>query len=360
MPQLDGLRGIAVLAVQWYHFSPVGRHALGATFGEIGVGLFFVLSGFLISGVLIDASTATVQPSDRWVLFRHFYIRRLLRLAPLFYVVLIIAVVLNVPTFRENWGWHAFYASNFYQWFHGRGGYGSNLWSLAVEEQFYLFWPLLIVFLPLKLHRVLMVLMVLAAPLFRMVVVKTMPAYDPCLMLPSALDFLGAGSILAAAERGGFGRLRAASLARAFLVTGILVVIAVQWFSLPWYFRQTGFALCFGWFVGSAGRGFSGWTGRFLSSHPMVFMGKISYGVYVWQGFALFYWYWLLDSSPLPLSRVFTLSGVPQAFYQDEIVAKLMALIITLVAALASYWFLESPIHSLRRHFPYSRKRPAH
>jgi peptidoglycan/LPS O-acetylase OafA/YrhL len=134
----------------------------------------------------------------------------------------------------------------------------------------------------------------------------------------------------------------------------------VQWLAVPWFFRQTGFALCFGWFVWSAGHGFSGWTGRFLSSRPMVFMGKISYGVYVWQGFALFYWYWLLDSSPLPLSRVFTLSGVPQVFYQDEIVAKLMALIITLVAALASYWFLESPIHSLRRHFPYSRKRPAH
>ena len=73
-PQLDGLRAIAVLLVLWFHNSPFGNHALGFSLGEIGVGLFFVLSGFLISGILIDSSASTGNSSEKWRLLRHFYI----------------------------------------------------------------------------------------------------------------------------------------------------------------------------------------------------------------------------------------------------------------------------------------------
>jgi peptidoglycan/LPS O-acetylase OafA/YrhL len=141
--------------------------------------MVFALSGFLISGMLIDASAAASNPREKWYLLRHLYIRRLLRLAPLFYADLLIAVLLNVPTFRESWAWHVVYASNFYQWFHGQGGWGSHLWSLAVEEQFYLFWPLILIFMPRYLRRSVMVLMLIAAPLFRLLMLNLVPDNDP-------------------------------------------------------------------------------------------------------------------------------------------------------------------------------------
>jgi peptidoglycan/LPS O-acetylase OafA/YrhL len=177
-------------------------------------------------------------------------------------------------------------------------------------------------------------------------------------MLPSAWDYLGAGCLLAAAGRLELGRLRPESLALGLLVAGLAMIAAVQLLGLSSTFRQTGLALCFGWLVWSAAKGFSGWLGRFLGSAAMVFIGKISYGIYVIQGFALFYWYWLLYSSPLPVSRICAKLGIPVSVFEGHAVTIAMEILITVVAALISYHFLETPIQSLKRHFPYTRSRP--
>jgi len=356
MPQLDGLRAIAVLLVLWFHNSPVGRHVLGYSLGEIGVGLFFVLSGFLISGILVDSSASAANSSEKWYLLRHFYIRRLLRLAPLYWAVLLLAVILDVPTFREFWGWHAAYASNFYQWFHGQGGHGSHLWSLAVEEQFYLLWPLVLVFLPRYLQRPATISMLIAAPVFRILMPHLVPDHDPSRMLPNAWDYLGVGCLLAASGRAKFGRLRSSTLALGLLIAGVTIITAVQMLGLSWTFRQTGLALCFGWLVWSAGEGFSGCFGRLLGSPPMVFIGNISYGIYIIQGFALFYWHWFFYSSPLPGYRICVKLGIPVSIFDGLAAEIVIRILLTFLLALISYSFLESPIQSLKRFFPYTRK----
>jgi peptidoglycan/LPS O-acetylase OafA/YrhL len=163
---LDGFRGVAVLAVVAAHFWSIeaGTGLLGwltavCGSGWIGVELFFVLSGFLITGILCDNK----RTARGWSYFKAFYGRRLVRIFPLYYACLLIAFVI-VPAFVPNsfWAhypdshelmsetiqnqwWFWAYLSNFYM-AHGEGvffGMGA-IWSLAIEEQYYLAWPLLV------------------------------------------------------------------------------------------------------------------------------------------------------------------------------------------------------------------------
>jgi peptidoglycan/LPS O-acetylase OafA/YrhL len=157
LPALDGIRGLAVLGVMAEHYeirdwpwragfqSPVW-HAI--QLGGVGVDLFFVLSGFLITGILLD----TRSRSDY---FRTFMLRRALRIFPLYYAALVVIFVLvpltlpaefpGTPDAVQLWYWS--YLVNFLLaakgWAAG-APLGAHFWSLAVEEQFYLFWPLLV------------------------------------------------------------------------------------------------------------------------------------------------------------------------------------------------------------------------
>ena len=147
-PALDGMRAIAVLMVMVTHFLPKRL-----PFGWMGVQIFFVLSGFLITGILFD----TRATRHRW---RNFYVRRTLRIFPLYYglIFLVLLVIVwtrsKVPGVFSLW---LFYGQNFF-WLVDRGMHPDavltsdghliaiigHLWSLAVEEQFYLVWPIVV------------------------------------------------------------------------------------------------------------------------------------------------------------------------------------------------------------------------
>jgi peptidoglycan/LPS O-acetylase OafA/YrhL len=135
MPQLDSLRAIAVIGVMVHHFWPNGEVLLGLTTGFLGVQLFFVLSGFLITGILLrarDVVAAGLQSTTSAI--RQFYIRRLLRIFPLFYRMLAVAWIVGLPEVRDSLPWHLTYATNVY-FVHIEDWHGSvsHLWSLAVE-----------------------------------------------------------------------------------------------------------------------------------------------------------------------------------------------------------------------------------
>ena len=146
MPRLDGLRGIAILLVLFHQLDRIGGRDLASRLiersfdlGWIGVQLFFVLSGFLISGILLDSR-------GRPGAWRDFLARRALRIFPLYYGALVLLLVVlpalgvTPPGFREHSLWYWLYLSNWTQPY--QGGSLPHFWSLAVEEQFYLVWPL--------------------------------------------------------------------------------------------------------------------------------------------------------------------------------------------------------------------------
>jgi peptidoglycan/LPS O-acetylase OafA/YrhL len=156
LPALDGVRGIAILWVVLHNFSVVDSgtfhslpgHALAAflSAGWSGVTLFFVLSGFLITGILLDS-----QKSPHY--FRNFYVRRVLRIFPLYYTVLAIAFLLwpllapmpsRLAEDAQHQAWLWTYLSNWVMPYDKTTKVFPHFWSLAVEEQFYLLWPFLL------------------------------------------------------------------------------------------------------------------------------------------------------------------------------------------------------------------------
>ena len=154
IPALDGLRGIAILLVVLHNAPDFPTHSSGfiwlaaivGTVGWIGVELFFVLSGFLITRQLLDS-----QRSGNY--YRAFFGRRILRIFPLYYVALLIGLVVfplvfpgavdsSSPRRDQIWLW-----TFLFNWAHpfGTAGFGfSHFWSLAIEEQFYLIWPFVV------------------------------------------------------------------------------------------------------------------------------------------------------------------------------------------------------------------------
>ena len=169
MPQLDGLRAFAVGAVLIRHFFYPERIG-GVDFALLAVWLFFVLSGFLITGILLRSrDQVEYHGHQRYLELRQFYIRRFLRIFPLYYLVLSIAALLDLSDVRDTIFWHLAYASNYL--FAIQGQYGSvtgHLWSLAVEEQFYLLWPALILFAPRRFLLKVIITAIAVGPTFRL------------------------------------------------------------------------------------------------------------------------------------------------------------------------------------------------
>lgn len=163
---LDGLRGMAVALVIAYHLNLVG-------IGWVGVQLFFVLSGFLITRLLLALDGQQGLATQ----LRVFYGRRALRIVPLalLYLLLLLAALPLLPDAQQTavaaqWPFAASYTSNWYvmgEW-HARTFYLDHFWSLAVEEQFYLLWPLLVLTLPRRWLPAVMLALVLAGPLLRL------------------------------------------------------------------------------------------------------------------------------------------------------------------------------------------------
>jgi peptidoglycan/LPS O-acetylase OafA/YrhL len=351
MRQLDGLRTLAVAAVAWSHW--MGAYQFGFEWGLMGVNLFFVLSGFLITGILLDSRAGAVGAAGRWFAIRQFYARRVLRIFPLFYMTLALLALFNVRPIRETFVWHFSYLSNVY--FFQRGSWQpgiSHFWSLAVEEQFYLFWPYLILFLPVRMLRPVVLGLIGLAPAYRVVMALAFPEKPLAFVLTiGCLDALGIGALLAYAQRNGVNsRWEAGALARWLLWLGLpawaAVAVLEQLHLAPGpllQMRQTFLDMVFGWVILNAAKGFKGWAGGFLQLSPMVYLGKISYGLYVFHNLAVY-------------GLVFAVRElhVPAVLLTVPWIHRLCLLVLTISAAAVSWHFYEKPLNDLKRFFPYN------
>jgi len=356
MPQLDGLRAVAVLLVVWAHWAPEAyRNIAGTNLGFIGVQMFFVLSGFLITGILVNVHQEVRRPEDRWIALRRFYARRALRIFPLHYLVLLLVVLLGLSPFRETWPWHAAYLSNFNFWLTGShlNVHGGHLWSLSVEEQFYLLWPF-ILFVPRKQHVPLILSLICVAPAFR--AISPSFTWGTCpqaagWLTPSVVDSLGTGGLLACLEREN--RDIATRIAYSMLSLCAIGLGSLCIFDSLGFLKQSFCAFGFAWIVWQCSRGFGGPFGRWLQCKPMVYIGSISYGIYLIHGFSLPFWNWCLYGAPVPLYRIFARMQIPPGTYHQGWITIIGMTCITLGLASLSFRFFESPIMSQKKHFPY-------
>jgi peptidoglycan/LPS O-acetylase OafA/YrhL len=303
---LDGIRGLAILLVLSVHFvgdvkptSPVEQAAVKlANYGVWGVDLFFVLSGFLITGILLRARSHPAY-------FRNFYIRRTLRICPLYYAVLFVlfGVLPLVPALypagladsATHVGWLLTYTSNVFLALKRTWAlpYVGHFWSLAVEEHFYLIWPFLVCFLSLDALVVACVVGSVGALALRMVLATSGAGDIAVLVLtPCRLDALFIGALIAilqqriglpalvTAARRALAPLAVAVLALSTwnLLRGTLVAIV-----LP--ARGSALALFFASLIlVSVGAPPSSALGRLFASPALRFFGRYSYGLYVFHG----------------------------------------------------------------------------
>lgn len=340
-PQLDGLRAIAILLVLLDHSLPPLHPLMKIGPGFLGVRLFFVISGYLITAILLSAKQSVREgtSSVRWSL-RQFYARRFLRIFPLYYLVLGVLLILQVPAFLEQWPWHVFYASNLLlvredAWVPLLG----PLWSLSVEEQFYLAWPLLVLLVPARYVGALVVAAIGAGLLSRGLMAGAgFGGVATRSLTTSCMDILGAGALLAVVER--YRPALRPRLVRGSLAAGIalfLPLLALRLGEGSWAVRAVfldfSAALLFLWAVGRAAEGS---LPRLMQNGALRYVGKVSYGIYLFHAL-------------LPA----LIPGFP-----DKGWPHFAALTAACVALAAISWrCFEGPLNGLKRYFPYGLSR---
>ncbi|WP_018478148.1 acyltransferase family protein [Pontibacter roseus] len=194
--QLDSIRAIAVILVIISHWFPYNSRLLLYSSVFNGVDAFFVLSGFLITKILLEnRNDAERLRTDKLSILKSFFIRRSLRIFPIYYITIVILYVLGPATgtaIRENFAYFLTYTSNHY--FYNRqewDGILSHLWSLSVEEQFYLVWPWLMLFLERRY-----LLFVILTSIF-VGILGQLYLEDGIILTITCFDALGIGALIA-------------------------------------------------------------------------------------------------------------------------------------------------------------------
>ncbi len=290
--ELDGLRGIAILMVMVHRFWPRTGMGLGADVagtGWIGVDLFFVISGFLITGILLDT-----REDGRY--FRNFYARRALRIFPLYYLF-VIGVWIGFwhnPEFRDRAGsplWYLFHLGNVPEGVLGNDVpyWLAPVWSLAIEEQFYLTFPWLVRFLDRRRLTIVLITMIAVAPLIRLTTMLAFPDHERVQYLFTAcrIDTLAAGCLLAVIVRSiDLEAWRDRVMFTALVVLPSVVVLGIA----SRLDRTSPFDRVFGYSIVAAGcasvvalviLGRGRRSTALLRARPLTYLGKLCFGLYL-------------------------------------------------------------------------------
>jgi peptidoglycan/LPS O-acetylase OafA/YrhL len=352
MPQLDGLRAFAVGVVLIEHYIPTTDPVRSALpWGTLGVRLFFVLSGFLITGILYRCRLRLErgEVSLRSTL-RSFFARRFIRLMPIYYLYLV-GCVWMLPFGRKYLWVFALYLQNFLFAFRPAvfDKLLAHFWSLAVEEQFYLTWPLVILLVPTRMLKRVLCGFIVAGPLFRALGLLTgATPMQIDMMMPSHFDTLALGGLFAVLAAGSEAdRSLAARLRTAGLVIGLpLSAFAIfaqhrEAYALWLLSAELGLGMTFAWVVTGAAIGFGGIGRRLLGGSVVEHIGRISYGIYVYH----------FNVPGLIRYKIAPRLGL--ALPEAPWIKFAIYAAVTLVIASVSWQLIEKPINRVKSRFTY-------
>lgn len=290
-PQLDGLRALAILAIVARHFWPQ-HNTWDPSGGRLGVDVFFVLSGFLVTrSLLLDQPTGD---ESGWESLRRFYAHRAWRIAPLFYLTYLLAIFLHWERSGGGVAWHLSFLSNFYFIREGRFiGACGHLWFIAVLQQFYLLWPLVIASLPRRRLPEACLGLVLTGLLTRSLAVTLgWSKLTMDIMTPGAFETLGMGAWLAGKMAQNPGRGSTEPLVTILGAAGVVLLglewalagsLTGTWLSLSG--TELWRSLLLTALVAQSVAGLPGLIGRWLGSTPARTLGRWSYAIYLSHNF---------------------------------------------------------------------------
>jgi len=340
LSELDSLRAFAVALTLLAHWSPIT-----IPYAWYGVDIFFTISGFLITTILINSYTSG-ESENRGKIIGRFMIRRTLRLFPLYYLFLMLFWLarryLHLYLWQPSFTPYCFtYTSNFLFYKIGldHGSCFSHLWSLGVEEQFYLFWPWIVLFTPSK-YRVAIISIIISISL---------GFYFVCYndgrvrLLPFAnFHTLGGGALLACfyTNQGRIIAWLKAHCNSLFYYTFVHLIVVLLLFnkeSAFWrLYREMSLCICTFSIVLVSVYGWKGIVGIITRSKQVQYIGTISYGIYLFH-------------MPIPSLYRLLFSKLHIAFNLPDLVSILVYVVSTIALASLSYRFIETPFLKVKR-----------
>lgn len=362
--QLDGIRFLAVGLVLIDHWL-AEKNVL--PLGHLGVTMFFVLSGFLITRILIQSKLKDDKTGrSHWFSVKQFIIRRSIRIFPIYFLAIFVLYALNVPPVRETIIWCLTYSTNIYiatkqHWM----GTIDHLWSLAVEEQYYLIFPYLILFLPTRHYLKVLTIMIILSIALRMYFyfqgTQWMVQY---VLMPTCLDCFGLGGLMAY-----FFTFKRDTIFEQ-LNKNVYLFLSLIFLLLTFYLirqnqiitgqkhnfgnlvaeRFLGSVFCF-FLILRAVSGYKGIMKGFLESSIISYLGRISYGLYLYHNFV--YNFFHTPQTSLVLRGLHKIQRIIPFFTQNNIFELLYFFAITIFVATLSWFLIEKPINNLKRYFTY-------
>jgi peptidoglycan/LPS O-acetylase OafA/YrhL len=294
VPSLDGLRAISIAAVLLGHLAgtqgfpapltDVVRHNGFVDVANLGVRVFFVISGFLITGLLVREHEQTGG-----IGLKRFYLRRTMRIFPAYYAFLLALVLFNwtelISVTPQDLAYAVSYTTNYYP---DRSWDIGHLWSLAVEEQFYLLWPFAMIVLGLKNVRLAAIGVVVIVPFIRVAEYVLVPYLQPVVnnTFETTADALAMGCLLSLS----FTRIRQSTwferIVKApwILVVGLAIALLLaQWGPTRLLVSITLLNFVIAMFIAYCIVRSDGVVGRVLNLRTIVYVGTLSYSIYLWQ-----------------------------------------------------------------------------
>ena len=297
VPTLDGWRGLSILGVIWFHCFHNGLPEGGiigkvAEHGDVGVDVFFAISGFLICGKLLGE-----METSGTISLRRFYVRRFFRILPAIWVYLLILGLLReagwVESHRWEFGSTLLFVRNYFPLFHDQvfGTFTAQFWSLAVEEHFYLLWPITMVILGPKVRRIGWAALLAAVA----VTVWKVMDYEHGWLIPfgtsinaktdTRIDALLWGCLAAVVYPWVREHFNPAALRQStWVLAGLSVFVAgshIQDVSMAKSVLFPALLVCTAACPDSL-------LGKFLELPEMKWIGRLSYSIYIWQQICLF------------------------------------------------------------------------
>jgi peptidoglycan/LPS O-acetylase OafA/YrhL len=337
IPSLDGLRAVSIVLVLWGHEVGVRNfpYKIYGDLGHLGVRIFFVVSGFLITSLLLHEHAKYGRIS-----IKNFYARRTLRIFPAFYAYVGAISILGLLGILKQAGleltnYDRLYALTYsVNYFGGQSHAIRHLWSLSVEEQFYVLWSTLLFIAGRTRGIWLAGMMILVGPVIRLLSWYFLPGYRLGIdfRFETVADALATGCVLAGVHQAFSASPKYQKLltSKLFWLVPLVVYFCCTLENHPLVFfgvaetiMNIGIALCIDRYV----RYPYGYIGRFLNWRPVCFAGAMSYSIYLWQ-------------------QIFLVPGTEAWFAVFP-----ANLVLTTMAGLGSYFLVERPFLKLKSHF---------
>lgn len=339
IPGLNGIRAIAVLFVIISHRFPIDHFIHAFPLGNYGVDIFFVLSGFLISRSLFYR--IVIESASNGKIIKSFFIRRCLRIFPIYYLLLSFLYLTSGiigNQFRENFLWYFLYCANYLNFYNGKW-YGAlaHFWSLSVEEQFYIFWPILLLFVFKKRIFNLIVLLILVGTIYPFFLTGNAGQ-----LTLSCLNALGVGALLAYVEivNPKYKILFNKTLKILFAPVLFLICINRLVILIPFFSERLAISILAVSIIAYCRYNSKNFIViKVLGNKALNFIGIISYGIYLYHNIVPKYWVWGVKK----IGWV-----TPASIYKFSYLEFLTQTVFIIVISYLSWIIVEKPILRLK------------